>query len=189
MSDLLTIASIALGLAMDAFSVAIGVGCVLPQLTKRRIFRLSWHFGLFQALMPIGGWVVATGVSGLLHSVDHWIGFGLLAFIGGKMLYEGIRGGETEVSPLDPTKGVSLVTLSVATSIDAFAVGLTLGLLDVGIFYPAAVIGAVACVMTVFGMYLGRYVGRKLGRAAEIVGGLVLIGIGVKLLISHVVGS
>ena len=81
------------------------------------------------------------------------------------------------------------MTLSVATSIDAFAVGLTLGLLDVGIFYPAAVIGAVACVMTVFGMYLGRYVGRKLGRAAEIVGGLVLIGIGVKLLISHVVGS
>lgn len=102
------------------------------------------------------------------------------------MIYEGVRGKETEESAQDPTKGISLVTLSVATSIDALAVGLTLGLMDTGIWYPAAVIGVVACVMTALGMVLGRRAGRRLGRAAEVVGGLVLVGIGVKLLASHV---
>jgi putative Mn2+ efflux pump MntP len=186
LSDLLTIVSVALGLAMDAFSVAVGVGCALPQLTGRRVFRLAWHFGLFQFMMPVLGWAMASGVSQFVRSVDHWVGFGLLALVGGRMIYEGVRGKETEESAQDPTKGISLVTLSVATSIDALAVGLTLGLMDTGIWYPAAVIGVVACVMTALGMVLGRRAGRRLGRAAEVVGGLVLVGIGVKLLASHV---
>jgi putative Mn2+ efflux pump MntP len=189
LSGELTIVWIALGLAMDAFSVAVGVGCVLPALTPRRIFRLSFHFGFFQFMMPVLGWAVASGVSDLVKSVDHWLGFGLLAFIGGKMLYEGIRGETAEEEALkDPTKGISLVTLSVATSIDAFAVGLTLGLMKGGVWGPSVIIGLVAAAMTIAGMLLGRYVGHRTGRAAEIIGGLVLIGIGVKLLIEQLAG-
>lgn len=180
----LTLLGIALGLAMDAFAVAIGAGLQLCGASPRQVFRLAWHFGLFQAFMPIIGWLAGRTVSEYIEPVDHWIAFGLLAFIGGKMIYEALHHDE-EAEVCDPTKGWRLVMLSIATSIDALAVGLSLALLNVSIWWPALVIGIVAGVMTIIGMELGKRFGALLGRRMEIVGGLILIGIGVKILVEH----
>ena len=183
----LTLLGIALGLAMDAFAVAIGAGLQLCGATPRQTFRLAWHFGLFQAFMPIIGWLAGRTVSEYIEPVDHWIAFGLLAFIGGKMICEAFHHDE-DAEVCDPTKGWRLVMLSIATSIDALAVGLSLALLDVSIWWPALVIGVVAGVLTVVGMELGKRFGALLGRRMEIVGGIILIGIGVKILIEHLSG-
>lgn len=180
----LTLIGIALGLAMDAFAVAIGAGLQLCQVTKRQTFRLAWHFGLFQAFMPILGWLAGLTLVDYIAPVDHWIAFGLLAFIGGKMIYEAFKQ-EEEADRCDPTKGWTLVMLSIATSIDALAVGLSLAILGVDIWYPALVIGVVAGVLTMLGLELGTRFGGLLGRRVEIVGGVILIGIGLKILIEH----
>ena len=184
----LTLIGIALGLAMDAFAVAIGAGLQLCGATPRQVFRLAWHFGLFQALMPIIGWLAGRTVSEYIEPVDHWIAFGLLAFIGGKMIYEALQEKDEDAEVCDPTKGWRMVMLSIATSIDALAVGLSLALLGTSIWWPALVIGVVAGVMTIIGMELGKRFGALLGRRMEIVGGLILIGIGVKILVEHLTG-
>jgi putative Mn2+ efflux pump MntP len=186
--SLLTLLGIALGLAMDAFAVAIGAGLQLRGATPRQVFRLAWHFGLFQAFMPIVGWLAGRTVARYIAPVDHWVAFGLLAFIGGKMVYEALRHQDDAAEVRDPTKGWRLVMLSIATSIDALAVGLSLALLGVGIWWPAIVIGVVAGVMTTAGMELGKRFGALLGRRMEVVGGLVLIGIGLKILVEHLAG-
>ncbi|RMF42991.1 MAG: manganese efflux pump, partial [Deltaproteobacteria bacterium] len=133
--DILTLLALAVALAMDAFAVALGTSLALPRLTGRHLFRLGWHFGLFQALMPIAGWLAGLTVQRWIVAIDHWIAFGLLLFIGGRMIREAIAG-EEERSETDPTRGWSLVLLSVATSIDALAVGLTLAMLGVSIWFP-----------------------------------------------------
>jgi len=171
---------------MDAFAVALATGMMLGSVSARQTFRLAWHFGLFQFLMPVVGWMAGISVGRFLSGVDHWLAFGLLAAIGAKMVYGGATGDGERRGANDPTRGVSLVVLSIATSVDALAVGLSLGVLRVGIWYPAVVIGAVACALTAAGMHLGRSVGgrlgERLGARLEILGGLVLIGIGVKIL-------
>lgn len=181
----LTLLGIAIGLAMDAFAVAIGAGLQLCQVTNRQKFRLAWHFGLFQAFMPVLGWLAGLTLVEYIEPVDHWIAFGLLAVIGGKMIYEALKHQEQEVDRCDPTKGWSLVLLSIATSIDALAVGLSLAVLGVDIWFPAIVIGIVAGVLTIVGLELGTRFGALLGRRMEVVGGLILIGIGVKILVEH----
>jgi manganese efflux pump family protein len=182
----LTLIGIAVGLAMDAFAVAIGVGLKLCFVDRRQTFRLSFHFGLFQALMPVVGWLAGLTFAGLIESVDHWIAFGLLSLIGGRMLYESFRAEEGVAGVVkDPTRGLSLVVLSVATSIDALAVGLSLALLQVDIWYPALVIGLVAAAFTFVGLRLGCRFGALLGRRMEAVGGIILILIGVRILFEH----
>ncbi|MBN2290064.1 MAG: manganese efflux pump [Candidatus Glassbacteria bacterium] len=182
--DLATILLVAVGLAMDAFAVAVAVSLKLQRLSFRQIFRLSFHFGLFQFLMPVLGWSAGAWIERWVSSFDHWIAFGLLAFIGGRMIFESGQGNQ-HLERSDPTRGWQLVALSVATSIDALAVGLGLGLLEVSIWAACIVIGIVATAFTIIGMQFGRLV--KPGTAArlEILGGLVLIGIGVKILLSH----
>ena len=183
--NLLTLLGIAVGLAMDAFAVAIGIGLNAQEVGPRKTLRLAWHFGLFQALMPIVGWLAGLSVERWISGVDHWVAFGLLAAIGGHMIYEALHGDEEARASRDPTRGVSLIVLSVATSIDALAVGLSLALLGVEIWWPAAVIGVVAFVFTAAGLHLGRRFGSLLGRRMEVAGGLILIGIGVKILVDH----
>jgi putative Mn2+ efflux pump MntP len=184
----LTLLGIALGLAMDAFAVAISAGLQLCEVTPRQTFRLAWHFGLFQAFMPIIGWLAGRTLVQYIAPVDHWIAFGLLAFIGGKMVYEALQERGEDAAACDPTKGWRLVMLSIATSIDALAVGLSLAVLGVSIWYPALVIGVVAGALTTLGMELGKRFGALLGRRMEIVGGLILIAIGVKILVEHLAG-
>jgi len=181
-----TLLALAAALAMDAFAVAVASGFSLGRVTGRHTFRLAFHFGLFQALMPVLGWAAGRTVAPLLERWDHWVAFGLLAFIGGRMVW-GALWGETEKRGSDPTRGLSLVVLSVATSVDALAVGLTLSLLQVSILWPAAVIGVVCAAFTVAGLHLGRLAGgaMRLGRWAEGAGGLVLLAIGLRILAKH----
>lgn len=182
--DWLTILGISVALAMDAFAVALAAGAVISPITGRHLFRLGFHFGLFQALMPIGGWLLGMTVQKWISAYDHWIAFGLLAFVGGRMVLEAFEDDE-EKTPSDPTKGMTMVMLSVATSIDAFAVGLSIAMLGVSVWVPAAVIGLVAGVLTVAGMLMGRRLGEKWGKRVEICGGLVLCLIGLKILLEH----
>jgi putative Mn2+ efflux pump MntP len=187
--DIVTLLGIALALAMDAFAVALGTGMNLATLTGRHLFRLGFHFGLFQALMPVIGWLAGLTVQQQVAAWDHWIAFGLLAFVGGHMLKEAFTDQDDKAAASDPTRGMSLVLLSVATSIDALAVGFSLSLLGVSIWTPALVIGLVAGLLTVVGMLLGRRAGDRWGPRVEIAGGLILIGIGVKILLEHTLGG
>ncbi|MFH0780934.1 MAG: manganese efflux pump MntP family protein [Pseudomonadota bacterium] len=187
---LFTILGIAVALAMDAFAVAIATGVSLKQVSFRQSFRLSWHFGLFQALMPIVGWRVGTSVQSFMEAYAHWVAFALLALVGSNMLKEAILTDEDEngAKPTkDSTKGMTLVMLSVATSIDALAVGLSMSMLRVSIVTPAIVIGIVAGLFTIAGLHLGQRVARLtwLSTWAEILGGLVLWLIGLNILREH----
>ncbi len=183
--NLLTLLGIAFGLAMDAFAVAIAVGARHKRLQFRPVFRLSFHFGLFQFLMPIIGWLLGSGLEKYLKDYDHWVAFGLLAIIGGKMIKESFEPEAVDTPRTDLTRKLSLIMLSIATSIDALAVGLTFALLDYRIWSSSAVIGVVACGMTIIGMFLGRRLGDRFGKRMELVGGLVLLAIGANILFSH----
>ena len=176
----------ALALAMDAFAVTVGISVRPEGFTKNQVLRLSFFFGFFQFIMPVLGWAAGLKLMGLIRDVDHWVAFGLLFLIGSKMTFESFKSedrvGKKEA---DPTKGFTLLLLSIATSIDALAVGLSFSALEVTILYPACVIGVVAFVMTVSAAGIGPYIGRKLGRKAGVVGGVILIIIGVKILFDH----
>lgn len=184
--DAITLLGLALALAMDAFAVALGTGTVLSRLTGRHLFRLGFHFGLFQALMPVVGWLAGQTIIQWVSAWDHWIAFSLLAVIGGRMIHEACSD-EEKSDDRDPTKGLSLVLLSIATSIDALAVGFSLSVIGVSIWIPALVIGLVAGVLTVIGMLMGGRVGDRWGSRVEIFGGCILIGIGIKILAEHLV--
>lgn len=187
--DWLTLFLIAIALAMDAFAVALGVGISVSPLTGRHLFRLGFHFGLFQALMPIIGWLAGLSIRTWIEDYDHWIAFGLLLFVGGKMLFEAFYDDPDKTRESDPTRGLTLLILSLATSIDALAVGLTLAMLGVSVWVPSLVIGLVAGVLTLAGMLLGRRVGSLWGKRVEIFGGVVLCAIGIKILLQHLQGS
>ena len=176
-----------MALAMDAFAVAIATGVSLKQVSVRQTFRLSWHFGLFQALMPVIGWGLGTSIQTYVAAYAHWVAFIMLALVGSNMLKEAILADEDEdetKSKKDATKGMTMVMLSVATSIDALAVGLSMSMLQVSIAYPAMIIGIVAGIFTIVGLHLGKRVSRLtwLSTWAEILGGLVLWMIGLNIL-------
>ena len=165
--------TLAVALAMDAFAVAVATGLNLKTVSVRQTFRLSWHFGLFQALMPILGWGGGSLVRSLIADYDHWIACGLLVFVGGHIIKEAFEPEQRDCQRKDPTRGMTLVMLSVAVSIDALAVGLSLAMLNVTIFIPALIIGIVALLFTMLGLHLGKMICRSthLVMYAEIGGG------------------
>jgi len=181
------IIAIAVALAMDAFAVAIATGIRLKIVNIRQTFRLSWHFGFFQALMPIVGWYSGLTVRPFIEQYDHWLAFALLSFVGSKMIIEAFRKNDNENRKIDPTKGYTLIMLSVATSIDALAVGLSIAMLKINIWLPAFVIGVVAMLFTVIGLHLNKIVEvpTRLSQYAETIGGIVLLGIGFNILREH----
>ncbi len=187
--NLSTIFGIAVALAMDAFAVALAAGVTLERITGRHLFRFGFHFGLFQALMPIVGWLAGITVQRWIAGYDHWIAFGLLAFVGVKMIREAFAEEDEDAAASDPTRGLTMVMLAVATSIDALAVGLSLGMLGVSVWLPAAVIGLVCGALTVTGMLLGGRIGSLWGQRVEVLGGLVLCAIGLKILLEHILPS
>ncbi|MFO7494208.1 MAG: manganese efflux pump MntP family protein [Desulfobacterales bacterium] len=184
---MLNITALAVALAMDAFAVAIAAGVTLKKVSFRQNFRLAWHFGLFQAMMPVLGWGAGIHVRSWIESYDHWLAFGLLIFVAQGMLRAAFRKEAPGEDRKDPTRGATLVILSVATSIDALAVGLSLSLINVSIWTPALVIGLVAGAFTTAGMHLGKIIGAAtcLSRYAEGAGGVVLVLIGLKILYEH----
>lgn len=177
---------VAVALAIDAFAVALAAGVTLGRPTPRQTLRLAFHFGLFQALMPVVGALVGGPLRGWIEVWDHWVAFGLLVVVGGNMIRGSLWPGEDEVTE-DPTRGWSLVVLSVATSIDALAVGLSLAMVEVSVWLPALVIGLVAGAGTLVGLHLGRLLGglEVLARWSGLLGGLVLWVIGVRILWEH----
>jgi len=185
--DLVTLLGIAVALAMDTVAVAVAAGISLPTVTLRHAFRLAWHFGLFQFLMPIIGWTAGLTVRPLIEQYDHWVAFGLLSCVGGKMIGEALSPHEHDRPSRDPSRGLSLVMLSVATSIDALGVGLSFAVLNISIWFPAVVIGLVTAGCTGAGLLIGTKVSSapRISRYADISGGFVLIAIGVKILIAH----
>ncbi len=180
----LDIFGIAVGLAMDAFAVSIAAGIALSPVTRRQVLRLAIHFGLFQGIMPVLGFMAGSAFADEIAAWDHWIALGLLGFLGGKMLWESRTGHEKEFKG-DPSKGMLLLSLSIATSIDAAAVGISLALLTKTIWYPAVVIGVVTGSLCVLGMAFGNRLGPKLERYADALGGFVLVTIGVRIFVTH----
>lgn len=181
----LTLIGIAVGLAMDAFSVAVAVSVRLQPVSPRQMFRLSFHFGLFQGVMPLIGWLGGRTLNAYILPWDHWVAFGLLAAVGARALWQAVtEEREDSAAVPDPTRGASLVALSLATSIDALAVGLSFAVLDVNVWYPCLVIGVITAGLTATGMHFGSRIGAHYGHLIEAAGGIVLIGIGVKILVS-----
>jgi len=179
---------IAVALAMDAFAVSIAVGTSLKKISFRQVFRLSWHFGFFQAAMPVLGWCAGLTVREQIERYDHWIAFALLAFVGIHMIREAFSNEEeNEQRKKDPTRGAALVMLSLATSIDALAIGLSLSLLKISIWYPAFFIGIVAGLFTIIGIHIGSRLGSltRLSHYGEAAGGVVLFLIALNILYEH----
>ena len=185
--SLIAIIGLAVALAMDALAVSISAGVYIQRVSARQFFRLSWHFGLFQALMPVIGWYAGLSVRRRIEQFDHWVAFFLLAFVATSMLREAFGKNEESGLKTDPTRGWRLVMLSVATSIDALAVGLSLSVIGVSVWFPAVVIGITAAVFTVSGLMLGSKAGSIiwLRRYAEIAGAIVLYAIGLHILYDH----
>ncbi len=177
---------IALALSMDAFSVATAIGATGSKLNSYAVLRLATAFGIFQFVMPILGWLLGRTVVSYIADYDHWIAFALLVIVGLRMIKEYFGKDEKERTK-DPTKGWSLLILSIATSIDALAVGVSLAVLDTNIYYPSVVIGVVCFIITALGMTFGKKLSRILGKKAVLLGGIVLIAIGIKIVVEHMV--
>jgi manganese efflux pump family protein len=173
---------IAVGLAMDAFAVSIAAGLAVSSVTPRHVFRIGFHFGLFQFMMPVIGWLAGGQLAAYFGDYDHWVAFALLAYVGGRMLWEARREKKAEESGRDPTRGLMLVTLSIATSLDALAVGVSMAFLGVSVWIPAVVIGIVTATLSAVGITFGGRIGPRWERWAEAAGGIVLISIGLKVL-------
>lgn len=178
---------IALSMAIDAFAVCIGVSTQVRAKGPRPIFRLAFHFGLFQFIMPVIGWFAGTRVLPYILAYEQWVVFILLAFVGTRMIRSGLDPNGAERSA-DPSRGWTLVLLAIATSIDSLAVGFSLGLVGLIIWYPAIVIGLVTGLLSWLGIFLGNRLGEKFGKRMETLGGIILILIGLRILIAHLLG-
>ena len=183
--SLTTIILLALALAMDAFAVSVTSGMTIGKMHLRHSLRIAGFFGFFQAAMPLLGWSLGRYAADMIRAYDHWVAFALLAATGGKMIYESFKLEEESKEKADPLNLYILFTLAVATSIDAAAVGLSLSLLNVQIIRPAVIIGVITFFISMAGTWLGQSFGDLFGEKIEVAGGIVLIGIGVKILVQH----
>lgn len=182
--EFLTVLLIAIGLAMDAFAVSLGIGTAGEIQSLRGKIRLTAHFGIFQSGMTALGWVVGETVVKYIMDYDHWIAFLLLGYVGFNLIKAGFKK-DGQAFSQDPSTGRVLVLLSFATSIDAFAVGLSIGLLKIPVLLSVLVIGIVAFLLSAIGMFAGVRLSQAFGKRMEIIGGVILIGIGIRVLITH----
>ncbi len=201
--DIISIALIAVGLSMDAFAVSVSNGIIIREVKLQHALKVGLYFGVFQALMPLAGWLAGSQFKNYITNIDHWIAFVLLAIIGGKMIHEAyqeecevcdtgddvcevaISSQSGAIAVEDPLRMGRLLVLAVATSIDALAVGISFAFLDVSILWSAVMIGLITFVICVAGVYIGKKFGCLFQKRAEIAGGVILILIGVKILVEH----
>lgn len=181
----ITVCGIGVGLAMDAFAVSVVSGSVFRELKVGHVFRMAFFFGAFQAFMPLIGYAAGQTVAEYIDDIDHWVAFGLLVIIGGKMIFESLKFEQVEKRAQDPANLMVVLTLGLATSIDALAVGITLSLVTESILAAVAVIGVITFVLSYAGVQIGRRARHFLEGKIEIVGGVILILIGLKILLSH----
>lgn len=184
MDSNITLIIIAIGLSMDSFAVSVSNGLAIPKITFQRAVPIAFSLAFFQGLMPLLGWLSGVGLESYIKEFDHWIAFILLGLIGGKMVFEGIF--ETSESAPTKLKKSTIIMQSIATSIDAFVVGISFAFLNISIAKPVIIIGFITFFFSMLGLLLGKILGAKIGKPAEIFGGLVLIGIGTKILIEHI---
>ena len=176
---------IAVGLAMDAMAVSLGIGTTGQAKDRRAQFRLAFHFGVFQTGMTLLGWLAGSTVAGIINGVDHWVAFFLLGYVGVNMIRSGLNpNGECYQS--NPSKGKTLIMLCVATSLDALAVGLSMAMLKTPILFPALLIGLVATALSTVGLLAGAKLGETFGKRMEVIGGLILIFIGIRVVLTHI---
>lgn len=188
MGTIIELALIGVGLAMDAFAVAICKGLCMKKVDRKQALIIGLFFGGFQALMPFIGWILGKQFEQYITSIDHWIAFILLGFIGGKMIKEALS--KEEEGEVCPTEGIrlelkELLLLAVATSIDALAVGITFAFLNYPIIQAVSIIGILTFVIAVAGVYIGNIFGNRYKKRAELAGGIILVLIGLKILIEH----
>ena len=181
--DIISIILIAIGLSLDSFAVSVTNGLTIKDLNVKRILTISFSLAIFQALMPLIGWFAGIGVEKYIKEYDHWIAFLLLSFIGVKMIYEGFK--KNDIEKDTELKILTLIGQSFATSIDAFAVGISFALLNLSILISILIIGLITFIFSITGLQLGKYFGKRVGESVEILGGIVLICIGLKILIEH----
>jgi len=182
--DLLSILFIAFGLSADCFAVALSGSIAMESLSRLQVSRVAVTFGIFQAAMPVLGWLAGKTIVNIISGYDHWVAFGLLVLVGGRMIWESFHQ-EEERRNQDFTRGLLLLVLAISTSIDALAVGLSFAMLEVNIWLAVSIIGAIAILVTALGFLIGRKLGRLAGKRAEVIGGVILIGIGFRILLSH----
>ena len=195
---MLEILLIAVSLSMDAFAVSVSSAACTKNLTRFHMIRASFAFGLFQFLMPLAGWFIGSSFSSYISSFDHWIAFALLAFVGGKMLIEVVQEWKEspDACPVDEeetkrdlsSKRIVLL-LAIATSIDALAVGMSFSVIGRAALLPSVIIGFVTFIICLSGFFFGKKLGIIFGRYAQLAGGIVLIGIGVRILLQHIIGK
>ncbi len=182
--DNLTIILTAIGLAMDCLAVSISCGITMNEFNCKDAVILAIFFGGFQGGMALLGWIGGTGFADQIENIDHWVAFGLLAIIGGKMIKEGMEQ-KSECETFNIRKMRVLIILSIATSIDALAIGITYAFLQTPIIIPVLLIGIMSFLFAIIGSILGKRLGQFFGNHMEIIGGIILIGLGCKILVEH----
>lgn len=182
--EFITITLISIGLAMDALAVSLGIGTAGQIASQRGKIRLAAHFGIFQAGMTALGWLAGETIVHYVKGFDHWIAFALLGYVGISLIRSGFDK-DGQAFEQDPSTGKVLVMLSFATSIDAFAVGLSIAFLNVPVMLSVVMIGLVALVLSAVGLLAGVRLGETFGKRMEIFGGLILLGIGLRVLLTH----
>ena len=180
----ITFLLIGIGLSFDSFAVSVSVGLLKPEIRFMKACKVAFSLAFFQAIFPLFGWYIGSIIEDLIKSLDHWIAFGLLVFIGVRMIIEGKNDGST-FKNLDPFKPRVLISLSVATSIDAFVIGITFGFLELPIYFPMAVIFAVTFIASMLGLLFGKNISARKSHRSLILGGIILILIGLKIMIEH----
>ena len=175
---------IAISLAMDSFAISITAGLILKEFSSKHFIRIAFYMGLFQALMPIIGWMIGVSFKHYIVSFDHWIAFLLLLGLGGKMIYDDLKC-EGEEDSFDPQKRLVVMGLALATSIDALVVGVNFAFLDMSITMPIYLIGIVSFILSLLGVFIGCYLGTKVKVKFTLIGGIILIGLGVNILNEH----
>jgi putative Mn2+ efflux pump MntP len=172
-------------LAMDAFAVSISLGISILNVTKRQALKVSFMFGFFQFIMPIAGYLLASLFSKYIQAFDHWIAFSLLIYLGVNMIVESFNKDSFNKNLKDPTKGKNIFLLSIATSIDAMAIGVAFAVLKKSIIITSISTGIITSLLSLFGIKCGCFFGKKFGKIMEVFGGFILIFIGSKILIEH----
>jgi manganese efflux pump family protein len=180
---ILTIFIIAIGLSFDTFAVSVSSGVILPRITFREGIRIAIVLAFFQALMPLIGWGAGKGIVSYARDLDHWIAFILLSGLGAKMIYESF--GKDDDRKLNPLQLKVRIGMAIATSIDALVVGFSFAFLEYRIMMSTIIIGFVTFLVSMLGLLFGKKVGARLGKRMEIIGGIILIAIGIKILIEH----
>jgi len=175
---------IAIGLAMDCFAVSIACGIAMKPFRYGPALRVAFFFGLFQAVMPLLGWLAGSTFQHLIETFDHWIAFGILIILGGRMIWENFFVHPDEKS-LNPFKLKVVLALALATSIDALAVGVSFAFMRIDLWLSILMIGAASFLFASLGIFIGRRYGHRFHIPAELFGGIVLIGIGIKILLEH----